>query len=78
MHKREKETELEEQREEERRVQALRSLIEEERKKTLAEVAGPALHASRCALVQGALILSSILALARSAVFEPVAVSILP
>ena len=40
MYEREKETELEEQREEERRAQALRSLIEEERKKILAEAAG--------------------------------------
>jgi hypothetical protein len=40
IYEREKETELEEQREEERRAQALRSLIEEERKKILAEAAG--------------------------------------
>jgi hypothetical protein len=40
MYEREKETELGEQRDQERRAQALRSLIEEERKKILAEAAG--------------------------------------
>lgn len=40
MYEREKEVELEDQEEEERRAQALRSLIEEERKKILAEAAG--------------------------------------
>ena len=40
MYEHEKETELEEQRKEGRRAQALRSLIEEERKKILAEAAG--------------------------------------
>jgi hypothetical protein len=40
MYEREKEAELEEQHEEEKRAQALRSLIEEERKKILAEAAG--------------------------------------
>jgi hypothetical protein len=40
MYEREKEAELEEQNQEEKRAQALRSLIEEERKKILAEAAG--------------------------------------
>ena len=40
MYEREKEAELEEQQQEEKRAQALRSLIEEERKKILAEAAG--------------------------------------
>ena len=59
MHKREKGTELEEQREEERCARALRSLIEGEGKKIFAEAAGPVLHASRCAFVRGGNILSS-------------------
>ncbi len=40
MYEREKEAELHDQEEEERRAQALRTLIEEERKKILAEAAG--------------------------------------